>query len=275
MLKKRLIFTLLVNKGVFQLSRNFSLQAVGSFDWLKKHYELASISRSIDELVLLNVTRGEKLAALFCESVSQLSTLCFTPIAAGGGIDSMDDAYRLLDAGADKLVINSLLFARPALVEELAKTFGSQCVVASLDYRRQGDRLEVYAEAAKRHAGYTLEAAARRAEDVGAGELYVTSVERDGTGQGYDVEALELVAGCCRLPVIASGGVGDFDHFVQGLRVRGVSAASTANIFNFMGDGLTKARGFIEENGIELAKWDFSSSPFADRAIAAATGRSA
>jgi len=272
-LKKRLIFTLLVNKGVFQLSRNFSLQAVGSFDWLKKHYELMSISRSIDELVLLNVTRGDKQTALFCESVSQLSTLCFTPIAAGGGIASMEDAYRLLDAGADKLVINTLLFDRPALVEELARTFGSQCVVASLDYRRQGGRLEVCADAAKRPTGSTLEAAARLAEQAGAGELYVTSVERDGTGQGYDVEALELVSRCCRLPVIASGGVGDFEHFVQGLRLRGVSGASTANIFNFMGDGLTKARGYIEQNGIELAKWDFSGIPFATAREPAAPDR--
>jgi imidazole glycerol-phosphate synthase subunit HisF len=263
MLKKRLIFTLLVNRGVFQLSRNFSLQSVGTFDWLKKHYELMSISRSIDELVLLNVTKGDKQMDLFCESVSQLSTLCFTPIAAGGGIASMQDAYRLLDAGADKLVINSLLFSRPQLVEELAGTFGSQCVVTSLDYRRQNGRLEVHADAAKQPTGMTLEAAAHLAESVGAGELYVTSVERDGTGQGYDVEALELVSGCCRLPVIASGGVGNFEHFVDGLRLSGVSGASTANIFNFMGDGLTKARGFIEENGIELAKWDFSGMPFA------------
>lgn len=273
MLKKRLIFTLLLAKGVFQLSRNFSLQAVGKLDWLRKHYNLLSIARSVDELVLLNVTRGDKALPAFCDAVAQLSASSFMPIAAGGGITSLDDAYRVLDAGADKLVINTLLFDQRALVEELARTFGSQCVVASLDYRRQGGRLEVCADAAKRPTGMTLEAAARLAEDAGAGELYVTSVERDGTGQGYDVEALERVSGCCRLPVIASGGVGDFEHFLQGLRLRGVSGASTANIFNFMADGLTKARGYIEENGIELAKWDFSGIPFAAAREAAAPDR--
>jgi len=258
MLKKRLIFTLLAQKGIFQLSRNFSLQSVGTFDWLTKYYEWESISRSIDELILLNVTRGDKQMQLFCDNISQLSVHSFMPIAAGGGIQSIDDAYRLLDAGADKLVINSALFTLPSFVEELAKTFGSQCIVASLDYRKTGSETEVFSQGAKRRVGMSLNSAILHAENLGAGELYITSVNQDGTGQGYDLEILEQASDMCRLPIIASGGVGDFRHLLQGLKLKNVTGVSTANIFNFMNDGLTQARKYIEANGVQLANWDFS-----------------
>src|SRR5437879_7164013 len=169
MLKKRLVFTLLAHKGIFQLSRNFSLQAVGTLDWLRKYYEFTAISRSVDELVLLNVTRGDKQMQVFCDSVAQLSASSFMPIAAGGGIQSLDDAYRLLDSGADKLVINSALFSAPRLVEELAKTFGCQCVVASLDYRGTETDAEVYCQEGRTRVGMALGEVIRRAEDMGAG----------------------------------------------------------------------------------------------------------
>ena len=258
MLKKRLIFTLLLNKGIFQLSRNFSLQAVGTLDWLKKHYEFAAISRSVDELVLLNVTRGEKQLPLFCEAIAQMSSSAFMPLAAGGGIGSLDDAYRLLDAGGDKLVVNSALFSAPGLVQDLVRTFGSQCVVASIDYRGSGADAEVFNEDGKTRTGLSLVAAIRRAEELGAGELYITSIDRDGTGQGYDLETLRQSSALCRLPMIASGGVGNFEHLLQGLQMPNVSGASTANIFNFMSDGLTQARGFIQAHRVPLASWDFA-----------------
>jgi cyclase len=258
MLKKRLIFTLLAHQGTFQLSRNFSLQAVGTLDWLKKYYEFTAIARSVDELVLLNVTRGAGQLQVFCDRIAQLSASAFMPIAAGGGIRSADDAYRLLDAGADKLVINSALFSAPALVEELARTFGSQCVVASLDYRGTGASADVYIEQGRTPAGMDLATAIRHAEKAGAGELYLTSIDRDGTGQGYDLDTLELASRLCRLPIIASGGVGDFAHLLQGLQLENVTGASTANIFNFMSDGLTRARAFIEAGGLQLAHWQFA-----------------
>jgi imidazole glycerol-phosphate synthase subunit HisF len=260
MLKKRLIFTLLIAKGLFQLSRNFSLQSVGTFDWLRKHYHFLSISRSVDELVLLNVTRGDKQMGAFCDSIAQLSASSFMPIAAGGGIASLDDAYRLLNAGADKLVVNSALFTTPRLVEDLARTFGRQCVVASLDYRGPGLDAQVYSQGGKQPAGMGLGAAIRHAESLGAGELYVTSIDRDGTGQGYDLDTLEPASELCRLPIVASGGVGNFEHLLQGLQLKNVTGASTANIFNFMSDGLTQARRFIEANQLPLAHWEFPSS---------------
>ena len=257
MLKKRLIFTLLLHQGTFQLSRNFSLQGVGNLDWLQKYYDFTAIEHSVDELVLLNVTRGEKRMPLFCDRIAQLSLTAFMPISAGGGVRTIDDAYRLLDAGADKLVVNNSIFSTPEFVEELAKRFGSQCVVASLDYRGSGERAEVYTDAGKVRAGMNMKEAVLRTQEVGGGELYLTSIDRDGTGQGYDLETLELASSMCRLPIIASGGVGDFEHLLQGLRLANVTGASTANIFNFMGDGLTRARGHIEARGVPLAHWVF------------------
>ena len=159
---------------------------------------------------------------------------------------------------AKQLVVNSALFTAPGLVRELAKTFGKQCVVASLDYRGSGERAEVYSQEGRAATGMTLAAAIRHAEELGAGELYLTSIERDGTGQGYDVGTLEWACGLCRLPVIASGGVGNFEHLLQGLQIANVTGASTANIFNFMSDGLTQARTFIEHGGLPLAHWEFS-----------------
>jgi cyclase len=211
----------------------------------------------VDELVLLNVARGEKHMESFCQDVSKLSSFCFMPIAAGGGIQSLDDAYRLLDSGADKLIVNSALFTRPDLVRELVQVFGRQCIVASLDYKCTALGAEAILENGQRPSGLTLDQAIVLAEDSGAGELYVTSIDQDGTGQGYDLETVSWASRACRVPVIASGGVGDFRHFLEGLQIENVTGVSTANIFNFLGDGLTKARDFIQKNDVQLANWNF------------------
>jgi len=259
MLKKRLIFTLLIQDGVFQLSRNFSLQAVGDIDWLYKHYHFESIAYYIDELILVNVGRNGKSCALFAEQVVNLSKKCFMPISAGGGIRSLDDAYTILGAGADKLIVNTPLFTDPALIEKMAMTFGSQCVVASLDYKREAIGTAVYYENGFRSADMTVKDAVLRSERLGVGEIYLTSMDKDGTGQGYDFEILTTIAAMSKVPIIASGGVGDFEHFVEGMRIPNVTGVSTANIFNFIGEGLTEARRHILKSGIPLAQWDFKS----------------
>lgn len=258
MLKKRLIFTLLIQDGIFQLSRNFSLQAVGDLSWLYQYYKFDSIAYSIDELVLLNVDRGNKEVDKFSPHVSALSKKCFMPITAGGGIQSIDDAYRILDAGADKLAVNTRLFTQPELIEKLVKTFGSQCIVASIDYKMVGHRTEVCISNGIKATGMTIFDAVSTVEKLGVGEIYVTSMDRDGTGQGYDLPVLSKIADLCHVPVIASGGVGDFEHFLSGMNIRNVTGVSTANIFNFIGDGLTEARNHIQKS-IQLAKWDFKS----------------
>ncbi len=257
MVKQRLLFTLLLNKSTYVLSRNFKLQQVGNLEWLKKHYDFNSIAFSIDELVVLNVEREHKDVELFCRDLLDLSKDCFMPIAAGGGISSADTAYKLFNAGADKLVINTILFKNIGLVKQLVGIFGGQSIVASIDYKTTGPDNEVYIENGQSGTGTTVFEAVKRAIDLGVGEIYLTSMNRDGTGQGYDLETLVKATEMSPIPVIASGGVGRFEQLVEGIKkCPQIGAVSTANLFNFMADGLTEARQIMAESGIVLAQWD-------------------
>jgi cyclase len=256
MLKPRLLFTLLIQHGKYMLSRNFRLQNVGDLNWLKEYYDFDAIAFSIDELVVLNVDREEKDAKDFARHLSELVRNCFMPLAAGGGIRSLEDAFTIMNAGADKLVVNTALVRQPDLVSELVRTFGSQCVVASIDYKRSGDSTEVFIADGRESIGWTVEQAVANAESLGAGEIYLTCMDLDGTGQGYDLNTIRRASQMARVPLIASGGVGRFDQLADGIERGGVLAVSTAHLFNFMADGLIEARAHLKEKGIEMAEWD-------------------
>lgn len=255
MVKKRLIFSLLLNNGTYILSRNFRLQRVGDLTWLKEYYDFKSIALSIDELVVLDVARGDKVSAVFTEALSELVKECFMPVAAGGGINKMDRAYEMFDAGADKIVLNTALVKNPDLVKALVKTFGGQSIVASIDYKAHNGCHSTFIENGSVDTGWSIEQAIRNAIDLGAGEVYLTSIERDGTGRGYDIETLRRAVSASPVPIIASGGVGRYDHLVEGIDQAGVQAVSTANLFAFMADGLTEARNCMRKCGIDLASW--------------------
>jgi cyclase len=255
-LKKRLIFTFLVQNGRFMLSRNFSLQAAGDLQWVREHYEFDAIAFSIDELVILDVTRGPSDHGAFAALLEEMGESCFMPIAAGGGVRSVDDARRLLRSGADKIVVNTPLFTDPELVRALVGQFGSQCVVASIDYKRTGAEGLVYIENGSRETGLTVPQAVARAEKLEVGELYLTSMARDGTGQGFDTDYIAPIAEAASVPVIISGGAGQFSHLSKAIQAENIAAVSTANLFNFMGDSLTDAREHMIAQGVRLATWD-------------------
>ena len=257
MLKKRLIFTLLWRNGAYCLSRNFKLQNAGDLKWLQKHYNLQRIAFSIDELIVVNVAREDKQMKLYAANVGEVSRGCFAPLAVGGGIRSMDDAKLLLNSGADKLVLNTPIFTQPELVASLVQAYGSQCVAASIDYKRVGGRMEVFTRNGTEAAGMDPVEAVLHAQRLGAGEIFLTSMDKDGTGQGYDMETLDRVVGVARVPVIASGGVGNYEHLAAWLVRDRAQAATTANIFNFLGEGLTEARKHLTASGLDLATWDF------------------
>lgn len=257
MLKKRLIFTLLAQKGRFMLSRNFTLQAAGDLDWIMEHYEFDSIAFSVDELIVLNVDRETSGVEQFCNILAKISAHCFMPIAAGGRIRCIEDADRLFKSGADKIVVNSSLFLNHALVRGLVARFGSQSVIASIDYKRaHGGEGEVFTEDGSRPVGMTLSEAIFHALDLGAGELYLTSITRDGTGQGLDSEYISRIGESVAVPVIISGGAGNFRHLSDAISLKSISAVSTANLFNFMSDNLTEARQEIIASGTSLATWE-------------------
>lgn len=258
MAKPRMCFTLLYADGNFHLSRNFNLQAVGNFDWLMENYEFESIARSIDELVILNVGRGEVDWPDFIKTVQNLVRRCFMPVAVGGGIRRVEQARLLFENGADKVVLNSAFFKAPHLVGELADSYGAQSIVASLDFRRDDNgTAQIYVDGGRENTGVDLASGVARAAELGAGELYLTSIERDGTGMGYDLTALELAYASCDLPIIAAGGADTTDRLAEGIRSGFASAVSTAHLFNFMCDGLRDARQQLIADGISLSRWNF------------------
>ncbi len=257
MLKKRLIFTLLYQQGQFMLSRNFRLQKVGNLQWLQSNYNFSHISYSIDELIVLDVSRGQKQTEEFCTALKRLSEGCFVPIAAGGGVKSIDAARSLLRSGADKVVINSALYEDNGFIQNLASEFGQQCVVASMDIKSSPDGdFQVWSECGSVCQLGTAAHWIEQVSQAAIGELYLNSMDRDGTGQGYDLRLLDLLPGNMLKPVILAGGVGNASHLAAGLADPRVDAVATAHLFNFVGNGLKKARQTLISGGVDLPLWD-------------------
>ena len=260
MLKKRVIFVLLYDKGTFMLSRNFRLQKVGDLRWLKENYDFSRIAFSIDELIILDVSRGDRDEEKFCEHVRSLSGECFIPIAAGGGIRNIEQAQKLLYSGADKIVVNSLLAKDEDAITKIASKFGQQCLVASVDVKKTGDGLRCFVENGTTMLSASLSEYLKDIVLLPIGELYLNSMDRDGTGQGYDYDLLDSLPTPMHIPVILAGGAGKDTHLIEGLNDGRVDAVGTAHLFNFVGDGLINARNSLYKIGMNLAKWDIQAA---------------
>ncbi len=257
MLKKRIIFTLLYGDGSFMLSRNFRLQKVGDMKWLKDNYNFSNVSFSIDELVVLDVSRENRDPAHFGECLKEIVSSCFIPVSAGGGVISVEEARLLLRSGADKIVINSEVSKRPEFISEMVSEFGQQCVVVSVDVKRNSDDLySVLVENGSRLLDMSLSEYLRSLSKLQIGELYLNSIDRDGTGQGYDLSLLEQVPVDFKVPVIIAGGAGNYNHFIEVLQDSRVNAVATAHLFNFVGDGLSVSRDRVSDAGFNLANFN-------------------
>ena len=255
MLKKRIIFTLLFDSGSFMLSRNFRLQKVGNISWLQKNYNFANVAFYIDELVVLDVSRGERNRETFLAALSEIAAGCFAPIAAGGGVDSVAYTKQLLRAGADKVVLNTALFEQPNLVANIASEFGQQCVVGSVDVKAGDSGYDIMVSNGSRKLEMPTSDALSWYETEHVGEIYLNCIDRDGTGQGYDFNTLDLLPTNWNLPVIIAGGVGNAKHFAAGLAEPRIDAVATANLFNFVGNGLMNSRHALVRDGVHLAEW--------------------
>jgi cyclase len=251
-------FTLLYADGKFHLSRNFKLQTVGDVDWLMSNYEFESITRSIDELLILNVGNEGLDSRCFLESIEKVVKYCFMPVAVGGGVRNIEQAQLLFQSGADKVVLNSAFFTNTQLITNLVRLYGRQSIVASIDFRRNtACEAEVFIDGGRENTKILLADAVSLAAFAGAGEIYLNSIDRDGTGMGYDLSALETAFKSCDLPIIAAGGADTSDRLIEGVRSGFVSAVSTAHLFNFMCDGLRDARQEMILDGIPLSRWNF------------------
>lgn len=186
-----------------------------------------------DELCFLDITASHEARGTILDVVRRTAAVCFMPLTVGGGVRSADDARALLLAGADKVAVNSAAVTRPEIVADIAERFGSQCCVASIDARRTGDGWEVFTHGGRRATGIDAVEHALRLADLGAGELLVTSMDRDGTRGGYDLDLIRAIADRTSVPVVASGGVGTLDDLVAGVRDGHASAVLAASIFHF------------------------------------------
>jgi cyclase len=186
-----------------------------------------------DELCFLDITASHEGRDTILDVVARTAEVCFMPLTVGGGVRSAEDARALLLAGADKVAVNSAAVTRPELVADIADRFGSQCVVASVDARRSGNHWQIFTHGGRRETGIDAIAHAVRLAELGAGEILVTSMDRDGTRDGYDLALTRAIADAVSVPVIASGGVGGLDHLVEGVSKGHASAVLAASIFHF------------------------------------------
>jgi len=255
MLRKRIIFSLIYSQSFFTQSRNFRLQKVGNLQWLEKNYKFQDIAFSLDELVVIDASKGKKSISEFANMISQLVNDVFIPICAGGGIKSMSDAELLFKNGADKIIMNTSIYENAALVKELIQRYGSQSIVASVDYKRLNNKKEVYISDGTRKINLNLEEYLAYIESLNVGEIYLNSIDKDGTGFGYDFDSIREVSASLSKPLIIAGGAGNEKHLIEGLSIQGVSAVATANLFNFIGDGLPNARKTIIDSGQNIADW--------------------
>jgi cyclase len=208
--------------------------------------------REVDELVFLDITATRDGRAPDLGIVEDIAGECFVPLTVGGGIRAVDDVRRLLMAGADKVCINSAGVEEPALIGRVADRFGSQCVVMSVDARLDGDRYEVWTRSGATNTGLDPVEVAAAAEAMGAGEILITSIDRDGTMTGYDVELVRRVADAVTIPVVASGGAGSYEHMATVLAETKATAVAAASMFHFTEQTPREAKGFLAQKGFPV-----------------------
>lgn len=262
MLKKRLIACLLIKDGQIVQSIGFNkFLVVGNAIMAVEHFN----AWSIDEILILDINREknydfwrpdvnyDSTVSEFHQLVKYVSKRSFVPITAGGGIRSVDDMRRYIQVGADKVTINTLAIEKPELISEGARVFGSQCIVVSIDAKKQADGSHhVMKNFGKEDTGINVVEFAKNVEKLGAGEIFLTSVDKDGSLQGYDIELIRSVSDAVHIPVIASGGVGDWQHLVDGVVEGDASAVSVGNKFHFTEHSTIHAKKYMREHNIAV-----------------------
>lgn len=256
MTKKRLIFTLLYKQGKFCLSRNFRKQFIGDSKWLFDNYNFGYVSKFIDELIILNVEDERTDFEEFKKNIEIVLSNVFIPVAIGGGIDSMERARYYFNAGADKIVINTGLNTNTGLIENIAEVYGAQAIVASVDYKAETS--SIYIRNGTTEVNVDLFQYLKEVQALDIGEIMLNSIERDGTGFGFDLDTIGEISSRLGVPLIASGGAGKKEHFFQVAELENVDAFSTANLLNFIGEALPNSRRYLLEKGINLADFNLS-----------------
>ena len=249
MLTKRIIPCLDVKDGrVVKGTRFLDLRDAGDPVEVARAYD----REGADELCFLDITASHEKRGIILHVVARAAEQIFMPLTVGGGISQTGDIRALLRAGADKVSINTGAVHRPEFVRDAAKMFGSQCIVVAIDAKRSGERWEVFTHGGRNATGIDACAWAEKMADYGAGEILLTSMDRDGTKAGYDLALTRAIADRVGVPVIASGGVGNLEHIYEGLTQGGASAALAASIFHFREYSLSECKDFLRARGVAV-----------------------
>ena len=251
MLAKRIIPCLDVNAGrVVKGTKFLNLADAGDPVELSKRYD----HEGADELVFLDITASAEKRPILLDVVRRTAEQVFMPLTVGGGIRSEDDIRKLLNAGADKVSLNTVAVQNPGLIRRGAQRFGSQCIVVAIDARQRADakRWDVYIYGGRKNTGMDAIAWARKAERMGAGEILLTSMDRDGTRAGYDVDLLRRLTAAVGIPVIASGGAGTKEHFAQALGEGGADAALAASLFHWKELRIADLKRYLKKKGVAI-----------------------
>jgi cyclase len=218
-----------------------------------------------DELVFLDITASSDARETTIDMVYRVAEQVFIPFTVGGGIRSLEDARRMLRAGADKVSVNTAAVQRPELIAEIASEFGSQCVVCAVDAKRRGpssaDGFEVYLHGGRTPTGIDAIAWSTEAAELGAGEILLTSMDRDGTREGFDLELTRAVSDAVGVPVVASGGVGSLQHLVDGVIIGGADAVLAASIFHFREHTIAEAKSLMAAAGVTVRTIESNPNP--------------
>ena len=245
MLKTRVIPVLTIKDLRLVKSIRFGLyRNIGSYISAVKVFN----ARNVDEMIVLDFDASKNGMKPWL--ITQLTKECFMPLTIGGGIKTFKDIRTALKLGADKVTINTAAAQNPEFLNEASSRFGRQCIVASIDVKKVAERFEVYSNNGKRQTGKSVKEWAKEVERRGAGEIFLTSIDRDGTMQGYDIELVKIVTRSVSIPVIASGGAGKLNHFVKVIKQGGASAVAAASIFQYTDITPNKVKDYLAKFNI-------------------------
>ena len=250
MLKTRVIPTMLLKDLTLVKGRGFN-------SWRRTGTVLPQIRvynrRQVDELIILDIAATPNDRRPDFDEVRQFAGDCFVPLTVGGGMRSLEDMKEMLRAGADKIALNTICYSNPEIVTKAAQEFGTQCLITSIDARRKDDGThECYSHCGKQAQGIKPNEWARELEARGAGEILITSIERDGLMQGYDLDLIKSVTNAVKIPVIASGGANDFEDFRLAIQDAGAQAVSAASMFHFTERTPLEGKNYLKEHGVAI-----------------------
>ena len=249
MLKNRIIPCLDVKNGRVVKGINFvDLKDAGDPVEQAKIYS----DGGADEICFLDITASNENRDTIYDVVERTSKKCFVPLTVGGGVRGVEDINKLLNCGADKVSINTAAVQNPEMIIESSKNFGSQCIVVAIDAKKNGNKWEIFTHGGRNNTNLDAIEFAKKMEDNGAGELLVTSMDRDGTQIGYDNDLMFKISSTVNIPVIASGGVGNLDHLLDGIKLGNASAVLAASIFHYGTHSINEAKQYLNSKGIPV-----------------------